>query len=133
MPVQKMCKDCGRSIIVWSTLQTRCPKCQQARSKAKPPRKIKQVGGITKKWLATRRQWFKENMPNEQGFYICYLCNKWLDHKETTLDHIKNRSSHPELRYEMSNLAPCCSTCNTFKGSQSLENYLKTKSARDII
>lgn len=46
---------------------------------------------------------------------------------ETTLDHVKSRSSRPDLRYEFSNLKPCCFTCNTLKGSKSVENYLKSK------
>jgi 5-methylcytosine-specific restriction endonuclease McrA len=41
--------------------------------------------------------------------------------KETTLDHIKSRSRHPELRLELSNLAPCCWRCNKEKGSKELE------------
>lgn len=72
-------------------------------------------------WLQARAQWFKENWPNEQGFYICYLCGKWLDQKETTLDHVLPRSRRPDLRYEMSNLMPCCASCNLEKGSKVYE------------
>lgn len=73
-------------------------------------------------WEKTRKQWFIENAAD---YYVCYLCRKGLMPYETTLDHIKPRSSHPELREEMSNLAPCCTKCNRDKGSQSLENYKK--------
>lgn len=42
---------------------------------------------------------------------------KWMTPKETTLDHVLPRGSHPELRYELSNLKPCCWDCNYKKGS----------------
>lgn len=69
-------------------------------------------------WIRTRRQWFIEN-PAE--FYVCYICDKSLMPYETTLDHVKSRSRHPELRYVMSNLKPCCWTCNSEKGSKDIE------------
>lgn len=43
---------------------------------------------------------------------------------EMTLDHKLSRGRHPELRYELSNLAPCCPFHNGDKGSLDLEQYL---------
>lgn len=70
-------------------------------------------------WMRTRRQWFIEN-PAE--YYTCYICNKSLMPYETTLDHVIPRSRAPHLRYEMSNLRPCCYLCNSEKGSKVYED-----------
>jgi 5-methylcytosine-specific restriction endonuclease McrA len=40
---------------------------------------------------------------------------------ETTLDHVKSRSRHPELRYALTNLRPSCGPCNVMKGSLDLD------------
>lgn len=121
MTVQRMCKNCGKSIIVWSTAQTRCPKCQQARSKAKPPKPIKKAGKKYNDWRKYRKGWLETNKPNDDGFYECYICGKWLIPKETTLDHVIPRSNRPDLSYDESNIRPCCFTCNTAKGSKSID------------
>lgn len=85
----------------------------------KGPRKIGKHGKL---WLKTRAKWFKM-FPSE--YYNCYLCKRSLLKYQVTLDHIQSRSRHPELRYEMSNLAPCCMKCNKAKGSMDLEEYNK--------
>lgn len=115
MPMpSKPCKWCG-SLNHWP---------YQCFYNPKPRKKIKLHGQHYSMWEHTRNKWFKDNWAES---YECYLCGRYLLPTETTLDHIKPRSSNPELRYEMSNLAPCCMTCNTLKGSQSLENYKKGK------
>lgn len=81
-----------------------------------PPRKrINQRGKVAKQWTETRNQWFIDN-PAE--FYVCYLCKKLIPKNETTLDHKIPRSRSPSLRFDPSNLAPCCWTCNGAKGSR---------------
>lgn len=82
--------------------------------------------GKDKKWKAYRRQWFINNPPNWEGFYECYLCGKWNYPKETTLDHVIPRSNTPNLSFDESNIKPACWSCNTLKGSQSVENYKKS-------
>lgn len=91
-----------------------------------PRKRIKQRGKQYNKWLETRKHWFEEF---KAPYYWCYICNKQLLQSEVTLDHIKARSSHPELRYKFSNLAPCCWQCNSEKGSMSLE-YFKLNRAK---
>lgn len=78
------------------------------------------MGKHKKLWLQTRRQWFKENPPNFEGFYICYLCGIWMEDRETTLDHVIPRSRAPHLRYDFDNIRPCCWKCNSEKGSKVL-------------
>lgn len=79
--------------------------------------KLKSYGKWAKRWAKTRSQWFIENPADN---YTCYLCGKYLNPEETTLDHVIPRSRAPELRYVMSNLRPCCMTCNSIKGSKVL-------------
>lgn len=69
----------------------------------------------------TRAAWFHSHAPDRDGFYTCYICGDKLLPRETTLDHVKSRSRHPELRFEPSNLQPCCWRCNTAKGSRDLD------------
>lgn len=76
---------------------------------------MKQMGKVGKKWLATRRQWFKLN---PKTYYECNYCGRWLEPNETTLDHVKSRSRHPELRFNLDNLVPACYSCNYKKGSR---------------
>lgn len=86
-------------------------------------------GKQARKWIGTRKQWFKEN---EAESYTCYLCGKYLTKEEVTLDHVKPRSNSPQLRHDMSNLKPSCGPCNLAKGSQSLDNYMKSKNSVDL-
>ena len=111
MPVQRLCKDCGRSIIIWNSTQTRCPKCQKARSKAKPPKPLQRsTKPIKKKGKRTTEyeRWRDEvAIPYLDMTYgrICAGCkgvrcgNQQLD-----VDHILNRGSHPALRMNLDNV-----------------------------
>lgn len=78
---------------------------------------MKQIGKQGKLWLKTRKQWLRDNPPNFQGYYQCYICNQYIPQNEVTLDHVKPRSKNPELRYDSDNLKPCCYVCNNKKGS----------------
>ena len=111
---RKSCKWC-KSTLHW---QYRC------RLNPNIKKTIRQRGKQSLKWEQTRRDCFKIN-PGD--LYHCYLCGKVLQKNEVTLDHMKSRSSRPDLRYEMDNLAPACWQCNSLKGSQSLENYNKSR------
>jgi len=67
------------------------------------------------------------------GTWQCTYCPRTLgvvqdlDHGIylLTLDHIKSRSRHPELRYDLDNLTPACYRCNSEKGSRDLEEFIK--------
>ena len=83
---------------------------------------MRKVGKYTKKWLATRRAWIKQNPPDFDGYYYCYLCHKAIKQNEMTLDHIIPRSRRPDLRYDFENLRPCCWECNYKKGSKIYES-----------
>ena len=113
MPVNRMCKDCGRSIIVWSTVQTRCPKCQLARSKAKPATPIKQQGKHARMWATFRDKVAKPYLDKKYG-RICAV--KGCEESENLdVDHIKNRGSNPDLRYDVKNMQYLCRPHHSLK------------------
>ena len=123
MPVNRMCKDCGKSIIVWSTAQTRCPKCQQARSKAKPPKPLKRstkpiakVGKQGKKTASAVEKWKRAQKPNDQGYCECYICHKWVTYLRA--EHMLSKARHPSERTNPDNFAPVCDECNDEKRSK---------------
>lgn len=80
---------------------------------------------VNRHWMAYRRKWKLNNPPNDEGYYVCYLCGVWVQPSEMTLDHVIPRSRAPHLRFDDSNIKPSCWSCNTLKGSQSLESYKK--------
>lgn len=94
-------------------------RCYQNPKRAEQTAKKLSNGKVARRWYKTRRQWFKEN-PAEG--YTCYLCGVYVPKNEVTLDHIIPRSRRPDLRYELTNLAPACWTCNSQKGSKVLTN-----------
>lgn len=121
-PVNRMCKSCGRSIIVWNTAQSRCVKCQQARSKAKPPKPlpratkpIKQVGRKGKEIAKAVKDWKKTQPANHEGYWECYMCRRWIPY--LTAEHVKSKARHPDLRTDPANLKPTCDDCNRTKAS----------------
>lgn len=101
------------------------------RKKPKKPlttkRRMRPIGKVGKQWIATREEWFKKHPAD---FYVCYLqvsplCPGTMTKAETTLDHVKSRGRHPELRFNQDNLMPCCNPCNSMKGSRDADEYNK--------
>lgn len=108
MRPKKPCRHCGR----YGHWPYQCFSQRKA---------VTQKGKHFKRWMETREKWFERH---QSRHYYCYICGRKMTKKETTLDHIKARSRHPELRYRFDNLAPCCGWCNYQKGSKSLEQFL---------
>lgn len=113
MPVQRLCKDCGRSIIIWNSTQTRCPKCQKARSKAKPPKPlqrstkpIKKIGKETLKYNAWRDKVAKPYLDKKYG-HICSV-KECYETEELHIDHIRTRGARHDLKFELSNVRYLC-------------------------
>ena len=111
----KACKSCGA--IGHSAFN--CPKRPRKPMRAK--KRLDKMGKVGKKWLEVRNHWFKLH---NTSTYMCYLCGRLMPREETTLDHKLSRGRHPELRYDLNNLAPCCAACNKAKGSLSATEYL---------
>lgn len=115
MPGKKPCKYClspdHTSIVCYK----------------KPRGRIKSESKSTK----NKRQKFRELLfitypPDEKGNWYCYLnissyCFKVLNENTLVWEHVKPRGSHPELKYETSNIRPSCEPCNALKSGKSLE------------
>lgn len=96
------------------------------RNRSKTFHKLRQAGALIARtgpkhseWAKTRDAWFIQN-PAE--VYVCWLqthprCPITMKRKQVTLDHVKARSTYPELEFEFSNLLPACTWCNNEKGS----------------
>jgi 5-methylcytosine-specific restriction endonuclease McrA len=79
------------------------------------------------KRTATSREWYTLNPPDKNGTWTCYLqisprCPRILTRTTITLEHVKSKARHPELKYVVSNLKAACEFCNKLKGSLDLED-----------
>ena len=54
-----------------------------------------------------------------RDMYRCQYCSNIFETKNLTLDHVKPKSKGGQTNWE--NIVTCCKTCNTSKGSKSLE------------
>lgn len=108
--VRKPCSHCGSELHE----RINCSLLKQLATKRTSTK-------ATLKWASTRRAWFAEH-PAES--YLCYICEAYMPRAETTLDHVRPRSSNKSLRYELSNLEPACIPCQGSKGSKSLAYYI---------
>jgi 5-methylcytosine-specific restriction endonuclease McrA len=80
------------------------------------------------------REIYLDTHANEYGYYECYLkttemCPKVLTREQATIEHVipKGSVKGRNLRFNEDNIRIACFPCNGDKGSQSLENYLKSK------
>lgn len=93
----------------------------------KPRRRIKPISDKNKlKEQQTKREWFELNPPNEKGLWYCYLrisplCPWVLTRSTITLEHVRSRARHPELKFDVTNLKPACTQCNKLKGSRDVD------------
>jgi len=81
------------------------------------PRK---VGNQGKKTAQAVAKWKKTQKPNAEGYYVCYLCGKWVTY--LMAEHMQSKARHPERRTDLTNLAPCCAECNEQKRSKNYED-----------
>lgn len=97
-----------------------CPKNPKAQKPSKQRKSIKKIGKVTKKWLEVRKAFL-----DKQTEFRCFYCGLPLERNKVEVDHYKPRGSHPELRYELSNLVACCWSCNGKKGSTDGDIFVK--------
>jgi hypothetical protein len=107
------CKVCDRDGHTPFT----CPFLPRSTLKVyKPMSKVGRVGKETAKSVA---KWKRQKKPNHQGYFECYICQRWVAYLEA--EHTKSKARHPELRNEASLLRPVCDDCNEKKGSKDME------------
>lgn len=71
--------------------------------------------------------WARDGAPNGLGTYsgFCARCRRLVcQGHDGQIDHIKPRSTHPELKYEPSNGRIVCRTCNLYLKLHPLERDL---------
>lgn len=119
MPKPVYCKICDQE----GHYAAFCWKREQ--KPAKTLKQLKNTGKHHDRWLRTRKRWLKFMPPDHAGYYYCHYCGVAMTVEEMTLDHKYTRSSHPELRYDLDNLLPCCSKDNSLRGSMSYESFCK--------
>ena len=125
--LEYLCRKCGRSYQRYNSLQRLCGVCQYNASK--PRKRLRRIGKVGAKWIETRREYIETHPPDSDGKWPCYLgvaknCLKRMTIDELTLDHMLSRTRRPDLRFDQTNLAPCCLPCNELKGSL---NYIDGK------
>lgn len=104
--------------VVWCT---NCDKAGHTRMNCHQRiHKLAAHGKYFREWTKTRGYWFKLNRADH---YNCHYCGKYLLAEDVTLDHLLARSTHPELRYHLSNLVPACWVCNSLKSSTPHDKY----------
>lgn len=100
---------------------------------------IPKTGKVSKEWVLTRMRWAVKDAGGKKAAEVkiwnCHYCNVQLVLRKThffyidgsalllTLDHVKPKGSHPELRNDLDNLVPCCFPDNYKKGSTSYEAF----------
>ena len=106
MSVEYLCKGCNRAFRRYNTAQTRCGRCQLARSKQKPPKPIRQQGKHARLWQSFRDKVAKPYLDKRYG-HVCSVkgCGATTS---LDVDHIKNRGSAPHLRYDVKNMQYLC-------------------------
>lgn len=112
------CKICG-SDQHW---QTFCPRRKRPRIKPESDK-------ARTKRMITNRIWRKNNPPDADGYYTCYLqissmCTKRMTPRSVTREHVQPKVKAPHLKYNPDNLRPACSWCNKLKGSKTLEQLI---------
>lgn len=117
--------DCGAN---WHTAW-QCPSRKKPMKRSTKPLQAKKpmnkVGKIGKALAKQSREWREENPPNHEGYYICYLCGRWILAELMNLEHPDSKARHPEFRFVKGKLRPACGECNEDKGSLGEQEYLE--------
>lgn len=102
-----------------------------------PQKPIKKESSSTRsKRLTTSREWFKLNLPDDNGMWLCYLrisphCPGFLTRSTIRLEHVKSKVRYKHLRYDLNNIKASCEHCNRAKGSLDLEELPTLRVRKD--
>lgn len=80
--------------------------------------------------LSTAAQWLKENPPDQDGMWACYLgisphCLRVVNRSQVQLEHVYPKNKYPALRYTTLNIKPSCGPCNSLKLSNTINRLCK--------
>ena len=109
--IEKMCKSCGRTYPVYNSAQSLCGVCsynKYFRGKQKP---ISQRGKRTRDYEVWRDTVAIPHLTKQYGLR-CSECGVLPSGKYHDVDHIKKRSTPPELKTEITNVRFLCRRCH---------------------
>lgn len=121
----RQCKSCGSE---WHTAW-KCPlKPRKTLLQTTKPMRHESAKTRSKR-LETTAAWDKENPPDANGYWYCYiskhpLCPKRLTVETLVREHDKSKARSPEDKYNIKNIYAACTFDNEAKGSLSAEEYL---------
>lgn len=126
-----ICRNCG----ILGHYRYQCYTRIKEKQKPVIVKRKRIVPKIDEAWVITKKKWFKAN-PSINGYYYCHYCSRVLVKDDelndygveyVTLDHKVPKGNHIgiKLKYDISNLLPSCSRCNTLKGSRSYESFCR--------
>ncbi len=81
--------------------------------RVKQPKPLKALGKVGKARAKDRRTKLKAEPANHEGYFVCYICGGWFE--QVDLEHVKDASTHPELRHDPGNHRWACRGCNLEK------------------
>lgn len=73
-------------------------------------------------WSSIKKKWKQKNEPNDEGYYVCWVCKQPVHLSTMTLDHVFPLAQYPEYAAELSNLEPSHEFCNQHRGGSGLIN-----------
>ena len=101
------CKDCGKVITVYNTLNRRCKDCT-----IKTYKPIAKIGKKATEWINKRSEWVKEDIV-DNTYWVCEICgDKMYNSSAVEYHHIKTRGAYPELRLKRDNCIRLCTLCH---------------------
>lgn len=98
--MKHICKLCKTTFYSWSTIQSKCHKCQP---------KIKQIGKQTIKYEKWLNEICKPFLISKYG-YRCTYCG--LAEGNLDVHHKITRGSRPKLKMDLYNVVFCCRSCH---------------------
>ena len=137
------CITCGNTFKRYSTIRMTCGDCyyRQVRKTSSKPRKpltrsqkpLRQRGKQAKKWEVFRDKVARPYLDKNFGIACvdCGVLPPMKDdgtHYRHDVDHIKGKGSHPELRYDVTNMAYRCRSCHERKTGVPQWSNAKTRS-----
>lgn len=100
----KPCKGCGSE---WHS-KWNCPFI--------PRKGLAKVGRQGRRTAKAVTKWKRKQQANHQGYFVCYMCGKWITYLEA--EHVKSKARRPDQRTNQKNFKPVCEDCNAKKGSK---------------
>ena len=76
---------------------------------------LKKIGSVGKATEKAVSKWKRQQQPNHQGYFVCYMCGQWTEY--LTAEHVKSKVRRPDLRTNPENFKPTCNPCNDKKRS----------------